>query len=166
MALINRLVYVDLFEDSELDIVISPRLATVGSILAHSKTLMHSLYLEARDSSDWGDAPDPAYPTLASSNGASHMIDPFVCLGYVLDAEPDGQPDSLALGDDNDGNDDDDGITFPAHMCLGGTAQIVVTSWSGGRLSMWLDGNGDGDWSDPDEFLVQQRFRCLVVSAH
>ncbi len=35
MALINRSVYVDLFEHSELDIVISPRIATVGSILAH-----------------------------------------------------------------------------------------------------------------------------------
>lgn len=35
MALINRAVYVDLFENSELDVVISPRLATVGSILAH-----------------------------------------------------------------------------------------------------------------------------------
>jgi hypothetical protein len=127
----------------------------VGSILAHSKTLMHSLYLEARASADWGDAPDPTYPTLASSNGASHMIDPFVCLGYVLDAEPDGQPDSLSLGDDDDGSNDDDGIAFPTQMYLGRTAEIVVTTWSGGHLSMWLDGNGDGDWSDWGEFLVQ-----------
>jgi trk system potassium uptake protein TrkA len=47
MALINRLVYVDLFEDSVLDIVISPRLATVGSILAHIRrgdvVAVHSL---------------------------------------------------------------------------------------------------------------------------
>jgi len=47
MALINRLVYVDLFEESELDIVISPRLATVGSILAHIRrgdvVAVHSL---------------------------------------------------------------------------------------------------------------------------
>ena len=47
MALINRSVYVDLFEHSELDIVISPRLATVGSILAHIRrgdvVAVHSL---------------------------------------------------------------------------------------------------------------------------
>ncbi len=47
MALINRAVYVDLFEHSELDVVISPRLATVGSILAHIRrgdvVAVHSL---------------------------------------------------------------------------------------------------------------------------
>lgn len=47
MALINRSVYVELFEHSELDIVISPRLATVGSILAHIRrgdvVAVHSL---------------------------------------------------------------------------------------------------------------------------
>jgi trk system potassium uptake protein TrkA len=53
MALINRAVYVDLFEDidllekNKLDVVISPRLATVGSILAHIRrgdiVAVHSL---------------------------------------------------------------------------------------------------------------------------
>lgn len=47
MALINRAVYVELFEESELDVVISPRLATVGSILAHIRrgdiVALHSL---------------------------------------------------------------------------------------------------------------------------
>jgi len=47
MALINRSVYVDLFEHSELDVVISPRIATVGSILAHIRrgdiVAVHSL---------------------------------------------------------------------------------------------------------------------------
>lgn len=47
MALINRSVYVDLFEHSEIDIVISPRTVTVGSILAHIRqgdvVAVHSL---------------------------------------------------------------------------------------------------------------------------
>ena len=47
MALINRAVYVELFEESDLDVVISPRLATVGSILAHIRrgdiVAVHSL---------------------------------------------------------------------------------------------------------------------------
>lgn len=47
MALINRSVYVDLFERSEIDLVISPRTITVGSILAHIRrgdiVAVHSL---------------------------------------------------------------------------------------------------------------------------
>lgn len=47
MALINRSVYVDLFERSEIDLVISPRTVTVGSILAHIRrgdiVAVHSL---------------------------------------------------------------------------------------------------------------------------
>ena len=107
------------------------------------------------DDRDYGDAPDPPYPTLDASGGAFHYVWSGVYLGGGVDAEPDGQPDSLALGDDNDGNDDDDGITFPAQMYFGRTAEIVVASSSGGHLSMWLDGNGDGDWNDSGEFLVQ-----------
>lgn len=47
MALINRSVYVDLFARSEIDLVISPRTVTVGSILAHIRrgdvVAVHSL---------------------------------------------------------------------------------------------------------------------------
>jgi trk system potassium uptake protein TrkA len=47
MALINRSVYVELFERSEIDLVISPRTVTVGSILAHIRrgdiVAVHSL---------------------------------------------------------------------------------------------------------------------------
>jgi len=47
MALINRSVYVDLFERSEIDLVISPRTVTVGGILAHIRrgdiVAVHSL---------------------------------------------------------------------------------------------------------------------------
>ncbi len=47
MALVNRSVYVDLLEHGEIDIVISPRTVTVGSILAHIRrgdvVAVHSL---------------------------------------------------------------------------------------------------------------------------
>lgn len=47
MALINRSVYVDLFARSDIDLVISPRTVTVGSILAHIRrgdvVAVHSL---------------------------------------------------------------------------------------------------------------------------
>jgi hypothetical protein len=61
---------------------------------------------------DFGDAPDPTYPTLSISNGANHFIVDGYFLGSSVDDETDGQPDASSLGDDNDGNDDDDGVIF------------------------------------------------------
>ena len=73
---------------------------------------------------DWGDAADPSYPTLKVSNGAFHVINPDMYLGGSIDGEGDGQPDPNALGDDNnDGNDDDDGVTIPS-LVLGNIATI------------------------------------------
>ena len=47
MALINRAAYVDLVESSDIDIAISPHLATIGSLLAHVRrgdvVVVHSL---------------------------------------------------------------------------------------------------------------------------
>lgn len=47
MALINRLPYVDLVENSSIDIAISPQQATIGTLLAHIRqgdvTVVHSL---------------------------------------------------------------------------------------------------------------------------
>ena len=64
---------------------------------------------------DYGDAPDPTYPTLKASNGAAHTIVQGFYLGRSVDAEPDGQPDPAALGDDNNGvPDDEDGVAFLA----------------------------------------------------
>jgi hypothetical protein len=64
---------------------------------------------------DFGDAPDPTYPTLLASNGARHIILPGFMLGSFIDAELDGQPDPLALGDDNNpiGMPDDEACVEP-----------------------------------------------------
>ena len=110
---------------------------------------------------DFGDAPDPTYPTLISSGGAEHYIVSGIKLGTQVDDDPDGQPDSLALGDDNAGSDDEDGITFPEQLFIGTMADITVRAYGGGRLSMWLDGNGDGDWDDPGERLVCGRLMSV-----
>jgi hypothetical protein len=40
---------------------------------------------------DWGDAPDPSFPTLGANNGAQHVIVPGIFLGTYVDAENDGQ---------------------------------------------------------------------------
>lgn len=64
---------------------------------------------------DFGDAPDPTYPTTLKNNGARHRINPDVFLGVRVDAEADGQPNSGASGDDispTGGFDDEDGVVF------------------------------------------------------
>jgi hypothetical protein len=102
---------------------------------------------------DWGDAPDPSYPTLTVSNGARHWIRPGgPMLGAQIDAEGDGLQDALALGDDAaDGNDDEDGVVFAASLVPGATVGVVVTANMAGYLNAWLDYNQDGDWVDSGE---------------
>lgn len=106
---------------------------------------------------DYGDASDPAYPTRFASNGASHALDGITFLGASVDSEPDGQPDPNALGDDNDGNDDEDGITF-GQVLVGGPAQITVTTSVAGYLQGWIDFNADGDWADGGEQIFTDEY--------
>ena len=109
------------------------------------------------DEFDRGDAPDPTYPTLAASNGASHRLipgGPF--MGASVDAEPDGQPTANADGDDLlDGNDDEDGVTFTTSILPGDPAAGVTIDMTASPqsclLNAWIDFNIDGDWLDPGE---------------
>jgi len=107
---------------------------------------------------DFGDAPDPSYPTLLASNGARHTIVSGFYLGSKIDADPDGQPNATATGDDIlDINDDEDGVQFTSALVAGNTASVVVTAAQPGLLDAWVDFNNDGDWADSDEhiFLTQ-----------
>ncbi|MBN2474624.1 MAG: hypothetical protein JXB62_08445 [Pirellulales bacterium] len=99
---------------------------------------------------DWGDAPDPTYPTLAINNGASHTIDPEFFLGHAIDSEIDGQPDHNAMGDDTHGVDDEDGVLIPT-LRTGQVATIEVTASADGLLDAWIDFNGNGSWGDFNE---------------
>jgi len=103
---------------------------------------------------DFGDAPERPYPTTLAANGARHLIPPVItppCLGANVDTEPDGQPDPNALGDDNDGNDDEDGVTFSTPLIPGQSASIMVTANGNGFLFAWVDFNGDGSWAQPGD---------------
>ena len=107
---------------------------------------------------DWGDAPDPTYPTLSASNGARHDLSGLF-LGAKIDVETDGQPDILARGDDNAGIDDEDGVVFNSSLIAGGPVNITVTAKAqglfrgdpAGLLDAWVDFNHDGDWVDSGE---------------
>ncbi|MHC4866422.1 MAG: DUF7901 domain-containing protein [Planctomycetota bacterium] len=106
---------------------------------------------------DFGDAPDPCYPTLLANDGARHIIGgPYFCDpagGDAPDPEPDGQPDPWATGDDFDAEgDDEDGVNFP--LLVPGQPDMVFLDvcGGGGIVELWIDYNGDGDWDEPDEF--------------
>jgi len=98
---------------------------------------------------DFGDAPDPGYPTLFASNGAWHPIVAGLCLGSAIDEELDGQPTAGADGDDANGAADEDGVTFGA-MRVGQLAASVTVNVQGApdgaKLDAWIDFDGDGCW--------------------
>ena len=101
---------------------------------------------------DWGDAPDNAaaarYPTLASNNGANHVIAAGFMLGAAVDGELDGQPDNTAAGDDNDGTDDEDGVVFVTWPLIPGRPAVVeVTASAAGLLYAWIDFSADNNWA-------------------
>ena len=109
---------------------------------------------------DFGDAPEAAagtvgfgYPTFLSRNGARHVIVQGLHLGKTADAEPDGQPNPSATGDDliPQNLDDEDGVEFQSPLVAGESAKIAVTASQTGRLDAWMDFNGNRSWADPGE---------------
>lgn len=104
---------------------------------------------------DYGDAPDPTYPTYSVNGGASHTIVPGFQMGALIDAEPDGIPDPNALGDDLNNMQDEDGVIFTSPITPGGTATVDVDmSFStGGVLDAWLDFDADGGWAEPGDYI-------------
>jgi len=119
---------------------------------------------------DFGDAPDPLYPTYYANNGASHLIIPGFLLGYEIDAEPDGQPTLPdALGDDNNGLSDEDGVTFNVGFLPPGGPVIaylnMINSTQDGMVDAWIDFNQNGSWADPgDQILFGQYVAAGVTT--
>jgi len=105
---------------------------------------------------DFGDAPDPTYPTLLVNNGARHRIVPGVYLGASVDTETNGKPNATATGDDVVTSDDEDGVTFSTSLAQGMTVNASVTvslrpTDPKGYLDAWIDFDGDGQWDDDNE---------------
>ena len=114
--------------------------------------------IEVGDSIDFGDAPD-SYGSSLGNAGARHSISSLY-LGTAVDAEADAY--IYPLSDDvSDGNDDDDGISFPTGIEIGETSLIVVNvTGTGGYLNAWIDMDMDGIF-EAGEQIVQ----ALSVSA-
>jgi hypothetical protein len=104
---------------------------------------------------DFGDAPDPPYPTRLSSNGAWFTLykrSPFFGSPPGRDGDADGQPDPQAKGDDLDGNDDEDGIDFLTTLLPGSQAKVRITIQNAGggpgQCRGWIDFNHNGKWDN------------------
>ena len=97
---------------------------------------------------DFGDAPDPSYPTLLSSDGARHTIVEGFHLGATITSETDGNETPFASGDSGD-----DGVEFGS-LIPGINSSIAVTVSGQGLLDAWFDFNGDGDWFDAGEQVL------------
>ncbi len=102
---------------------------------------------------DFGDAPDH-YGTLLEHNGAHHRLVPDVYLGVDVDAEGNGLPHPEALGDDQDGTGDEDGVAFTESLFAGQENEVTVTVSTFGFLSAWVDFNGDGGWHEEHDFIL------------
>lgn len=94
---------------------------------------------------DFGDAPFPG-------DTARHKFHSAMFLGSTVDGEQGPQPTSTADGDDTHGSDDDDGVRFLSPLVPGRDVSIEVTASAIGRLTAWIDADGDGDW-EPISFV-------------
>jgi hypothetical protein len=103
---------------------------------------------------DFGDLPDPSYPTLLASNGARHLVVDGTILGSLIDVEADGQPNAAATGDNLANLDDEDGVSFTGTPIPGASATVAVSAPNGGVLNAWIDFNGDGDFNDAGEQIA------------
>ena len=102
---------------------------------------------------DYGDAPDPTYPTLAANGGASHVIMEGFFLGTGVDPELDGQPTTDASGD----GADEDGVVFQTSLVRNVETILSISASDEGLLDAWIDLNADGDWNDPVEQVLASR---------
>ena len=117
---------------------------------------------------DYGDLQDLTagtgagdYQTLTANDGPIHQIISGLNLGVVVDGENDGVSSADATGDDTAGSpDDEDGVNiFPSlDIAPGGTIvlpiEVLNTTGDTAHLEAWIDWNGDGDFDDPGEMVV------------
>lgn len=131
-------------------------LAPDGEVEDHPVTV-----IEIIEDTDWGDAPDPLYPTTSLHNGANHIIVPGLFMGYDIDSETDGVPSIDAQGDDiGDSRDDEDGIDpstlqFTENQSRSVTVMLHTPSAMTVYVTGWVDYNGNGTWEAFEQAPVQ-----------
>jgi hypothetical protein len=102
---------------------------------------------------DYGDVPGSFSGATRSAHHEILMGGPV--LGTSVDSDSGNQDSGAALGDDGDADGpDEDGIaTLPDFFALGAEEILTVeVSGAGGTIHAWVDYNGDGDFTEPNEF--------------
>lgn len=117
---------------------------------------------------DYGDLPDSTstthnvrdYQTLKANNGPRHLIIDGLRLGDTIDIDLDGYPNNLAIGDDLDNEDDEDGLSILNSMNVrrGGTIRLPLnatnTTGDTAYIHAWVDWNGDGAFDNLNELAT------------
>ncbi len=99
---------------------------------------------------DFGDAPDPSFPTLRPA-GASHEIVEGFFLGFGVDADGNGQPSAGANADAFD-----DGVSFDTGVSVLGQSRVTIRASAPGRLDAWIDYNHNGVWEAAEQIFVSE----------
>ncbi len=142
------------------------RISTLGSLPANGVAADG----EVEDSTvvlvglDFGDAADPAYPTLFASNGARHLVVPSgPILGALRDSDANASPNASATGDDITGVDDEDGVSFTSPVVPGQSASLAISASTAGLLNAWIDFDLDGSFvTAGDAIFVNQALAAGV----
>lgn len=92
---------------------------------------------------DFGDAPDPLFPTQFINNGARHQI---VAGGPHLGTSVTSETNAQKL-------DVDDGVIFTG-LRQRGLATANIRHSGSGRVNLWIDFNNNGSWDDPGEHVI------------
>jgi hypothetical protein len=101
------------------------------------------------NTSDYSDAP-------SSYGVATHLINNSVYLGYTVPDSDNGIFSLDGTGDDISDSDDEEGVVLPSNFTKGQVATVSAkVVGAGGYLSAWVDWNGDGDFADADEQIIQ-----------
>ena len=114
------------------------------------------------DTFDLGDLPSPYVSKVNRANaGPAHIIpaSPTLYLGSLIDAEPRPRLNSRARGDDNNGLDDEDGITFTdasTWTATAGGGSLTADVMGDGYLIGYGDFNDDGDFDDAGEMIINE----------
>lgn len=127
---------------------------------------------------DFGDSP-ATYGTTLNGDGARHGILGYdedtqtapVMLGASIDHENDGQPSADAVGDDENGVADEDGVVFNPDLGYGTPTlrtgvnslslqpienTLEVTASADGFVSVWVDWNQDGAFAEDERMANAQ----------
>ncbi len=113
---------------------------------------------------DMGDLPESYYTSL-NMDGPRHRLGSIYLGPAIPDSDADGQPDNNAKGDDNDGQNDDDGVTrLMTDLWTPGAIvrlQVIVTGGNGYLVS-WFDWDNSGAF-EADERII---FGSLSAGSH